>query len=119
MSDDPDLMPEPWLVSDRVQHISITGNLIPWREGKPEYVMMHGSEDLFLPTYTTTERLYEHHLDDGNLTVKTICDSEEFLANLPYWYEPGVSRLRVIVDMHRTPRKTMAFKEVYRVPPTN
>jgi len=115
MSDNPPFGP-PRRISDEETVVSLTGLLFAWRDDKPDYLAMTGTNDLFLATFSTTEQLYEFHQDDGNLRIKRIDDQPEFLSSLPYWIEPGV-RLRVIINPYVTPQQTIRFKEVKRSPP--
>jgi hypothetical protein len=106
-------MPGPQRVSDKPFTVDLRHHLFPWLHNMPVLGRMQGTEDVFLPVFSSRDLLIETmiHMRIDFDGVKQIDDPGEFMASLPHIYN-GV-RLRVIVDPHIT-AKGVKFTEVVR-----
>jgi len=92
--------------------ITLTGAVFPWAGTEPVFLKLPGSPDLYLPCFSSAEKLREV-LEAGNITwetIKQIQDEATFLASI--YERPNV---KVILDLHRTHEGTVRFTEVQRL----
>ena len=92
--------------------VTLTGAVFPWTGTEPVFLKLPGSPELYLPCFSSVEKLQET-LEDGDIeweTIKLIQDEATFLASI--YERPGV---RVILDLHRTQEGNVRFTEVHRL----
>jgi len=100
---------EPRRISDKVLDIDITDHLIPWGEyGQPMYVNS-GGNSLFVPIFSTRDKLREvcEKFGLNYVSIKKIDDPIEFMDCFP-------ESIRFMVDPWQTETGTVRFKEVLR-----
>lgn len=105
----------PRLVSNQVKTIDITGYLFPWLAGRPLFVQVHGSKDIFLSVFSTKGKLVSH-MALCKLAFDSIGRIDhmwEFLNTLPMQFTTG-ERLRVMVDPMVNEAGNTRFTEIYR-----
>ena len=92
----------------------ISDHIFPWHDGHPVLARLEGTNDLFLPLFSTNELLDDAMRLMGVTfeSTKQIDDPVQFLDSLPLLYA-GV-RLRVILDPHRTPEGMVRYTEIIR-----
>lgn len=103
---------EPRRVGDKLVEISLTGCLIPSLANRqPVLLRMHGSNDLFLPVFSTHEKLVAGMAlaNTPYDRIQEIQDGAEFLASL----EENTVVIRVIVDPYKHESGTTRFLEVF------
>ncbi len=105
---------EPRRVSDKELAIDITDNLIPWGENdQPVYVNV-GGKDLFVPIFSTVEKLCET-MEQFNVeyeSIKRIDDPNGFMNSFPHSF--GEAQIRFLLDPWLTDTGTVRFKEIMR-----
>ncbi len=97
------------------RQICLTGSLLAFGpDDQPIFVRMFGSEDLFLPIFSTNERLVSmlEKLGVPWAKISSIDDEDVFLSSLPILLSETIL-LRVIVDPHFEGKKIL-FTEVVR-----
>lgn len=101
-------------VTNKKIGLNIAGNVFPMgADGRPQLVCMPGTEDLFLPTFTTVEKLrafeaaFAMRWDDAQ--IKQVDDGREFVLSV-------IGHFRVIVDPYRHESGAVRFLEVAGVP---
>ena len=82
-----------------------------WRGNRPILMRLAGTNDLFLPVFSTEEKLQA--MDMPFDSVRRIDDMAGFLGSLPFRTLDGC-RLRIIVDPYQTARGTTRFREIWR-----
>lgn len=93
--------------------IEITGHCFPWSDGQPVFASMLATSDLFLPVFSTIDKL-RTMMATANIpyqSIKHIDDQRAFLDSLPSRF--GDQRLRVIVDPYFT-KGRVRFVEIMR-----
>jgi hypothetical protein len=93
--------------------VDLTGCIFPWVEGAPFLCQMPGSEALYLPVFTTVEKLRAFLLRcpgglDAGERLKKIEDGPEFFGSVP-------GEVVVIVDPWFTVAGTVRFTQVVAV----
>jgi len=94
---------------------SLLDYVMPFLDGQPAYVMMDGTSDLFLPVFSSLDRLQETtdtcgiKYDD----VKQITNQDEFLDSIPTQLPSGIN-LRIILDPEQHDDGTIRFAELFR-----
>lgn len=112
----------PRSVTEQLRAIDISGYLLPWNRSSnaPLYCVIAGSPDIFVPVFSTVEKL-DTYFDAANIdydSIKKIEEMNEFLSNFPYRFATG-QRLRVIIDPWVNERNNTRFTEILRVPRQN
>ena len=84
------------------------------RRNHPIFLDMAGTSDVFLPVFSTVEKLTAclALLSLRSDATKQIDDPGEFLASIPVYF--GDKRVRVIVDPYFTPQGTIRYREIQR-----
>jgi hypothetical protein len=102
-------------VGDTVHHLSLTGHVIAWHDGEPVLVGMPGTEDQFLPVFSSVDNLRDllTGIAVAFSAIKRIDSGNEFIASLPLHLASG-QRLRIIVDPYWTEAGRVRFIEVQR-----
>lgn len=112
----------PWSVTEQLRDINISGYLLPWNRGDngPVYCMIAGTPDIFVPVFSTSEKL-DAYFDAAKIeydSIKQIEEMHEFLSSFPYRMATG-ERIRVIIDPWVNERNNTRFTEILRVPGRN
>lgn len=108
--------PPPWQTSEAIrQQLDIKNYVFAWNNGGPVWVSLNGTDDIFLPVFSTVEMLHAM-FDDMDITIdiKKIDDQYGFLASVPLTIEGTEQRIRVILNPQRTNRGTTRFTEIVR-----
>ena len=102
-------------MSDRLLGVNIDGYFLPAQQsGDPVLLIMSGTNDRFLPVFSTREKLDELCLEYNVRydRIKQLSDGRAFIASLsdnthlPY-------RLRVIVDAYKHANGRIRFIEIF------
>lgn len=110
----------PRRVNNRVDAVDLTGALFPWLdatelcEGTPLLLELQGTNTLYLPMFTTVEKL-RAELGRTNTKydrIKQVQDGAEFLASIPPT-DPDGRKLRIMLDPWYTPQGTLRWREVF------
>lgn len=101
-------------VSNEIKTFNITGHVFPWIDDGPCFIEMHGSDDWYLPVFSTADllRAYMSAARIAYERIKQIQDQHEFLDSIPYRHM-GI-RIRIAVDCWVTPQQTTRFGEIIR-----
>jgi hypothetical protein len=85
----------------KISAVTVTGSLMPWKEGQPVFMMVQGSPHTYLPLFSTEEELRQVMGDLGvtDYSMKMVENLEEFLASVP-------PEIPVIFNPHRVGDKT-------------
>lgn len=94
--------------------IDIRNHLMATRQNSPIFLGMPGTSDLFLPVFSTVEKLtaWLALLSMRSDATKQIDHPGEFLASIPLYYDN--KRVRVIVDPYFTQQGTVRYREIQR-----
>lgn len=90
-----------------VEEITLTGKLVPFRNGQPIMLNFTMSPHTYLPCFDTESELREMMADIGWDNIKHVDDGQEFLVSIP----PHVV---VITKLRKTERGTFKFLQVFR-----
>jgi hypothetical protein len=97
-------------VTGKLLELNITGYLFPAHANRsPVFLRIDGAgDDLFLPVFSTEEKLCAVMGKISYDRILQICDGREFLDSI----EEDPRKLRVIVDPHKHESGTTRFQEV-------
>jgi hypothetical protein len=99
------------IINGVLRRLDITGYFCPWGEGQPAYYRLPDNPDLFLPLFSTVEKLKAAtHLEYES--VKCIDDQVAFMASLPVVLSDG--KLRFMIDPWITVEGNTRFTEIIR-----
>lgn len=104
--------PAPRRTDKPPEELSLTGMLMPWRNGQPAFILLPGEGDtelLAIPLFTTLAKLEAAALAVNSPydSVKRIDDGRVFLEDIP-------RDVLVVVDPWITPRRTTRYTQVLR-----
>lgn len=99
----------------RIIDTSLARHVMPFLNGQPAYVVMDETSDIFLPVFSSLDKLLATMTACGVLydNVKKIDDQAVFLASIPTQLPDGTN-LRIIIDPERHDDGTIRFAEVLR-----
>jgi len=114
MSDPQNFPPRP-IDGAQIRSYDLTGHLFPWHQGTPALLTMPNSNDVFLPVFSTVEKLQAlvRLVDLPIDAIKQIDNPIEFFKSMPAQF-PNGTRLRVIIDPYRTDENHTRFSELLR-----
>jgi len=102
------------MVDDPDIRVNIMYHLFPWARDQPVMLRMASTPDLFLPLFSTMEKLTEI-MRQANIpyeAVKQVHSPRDFIRSLPAYI--GEVKLRIIVDPTLAEGKRVRYTEVYR-----
>jgi hypothetical protein len=99
----------------QIRTYDLTGYLFPWHQGAPALLTMPNSVDVFLPVFSTVEKLQDlvRLVDLPIDAIKQVDNPIEFFKSMPAQF-PNGTRLRVIIDPYRTAENQTRFSELLR-----
>jgi hypothetical protein len=93
----------------RRSEVSLTGALMPWKQGQPAFLSVPGSDALYLPIFSAQDKL------EGMMacvhtpyqSVKQIQDEADFLSSIP-------TDIKIMFDPYFTPEGKVRWTELLR-----
>ena len=83
------------------------------QNGQPALLQMPGTNDFYLPCFSTEEKLRDiMKCIGGNYKTKQIKDGAEFLSSIPMTYNG--QNLHIIIDPWFTPEGKVRFTQIFR-----
>jgi hypothetical protein len=103
-------MPEPHQVGP-VKSVDLTRALLPWDGTKPHFLRMPDSEYLYLPCFTSLDKLQDmmNLVEITGYTIKQVDDMTEFLGSFSSIEADGI---KVILDPHYVGDGKVRFTQV-------